>query len=339
MKKQALTAILLSGLIALIIVFSQDAKEGAQLGWTLSETVIIPSLLPILILTNIIITSHCSKVFEFVFGKVLGKVFSVPPDSAVAILFGLIGGYPAGAVLTRQLYNQGSIDSKTASRIMGFNFCGGVGFIIMVVGKVCYGSGKIGALLFLCNVLSSVIIGIITGLSDKNTAPLPKKNNSLPFTEAMTRSVESSTKSIINMCAYIIVFSAINGIIRLPDWVNPILEITNGICTGGSIPPHYCAFFLSFGGLCVHFQLIGIISEFGMKYSHFLLYRFAGAVLSFGLMRLYSCLFPGITSVFSNGTSAMTAQFAQVNTGLSVVLILGCAVLILDIEGKKLKLI
>lgn len=339
MKKQVLLTLILSGLVALITMFSSDAKEGAKLGWSLCENVIIPSLLPILILTNIIISSDCSKVFEIVFGKVIGKIFSVPSSCAVAIIFGLIGGYPAGAVLTQQLYNRGSIDSKTAGRVMEFNFSGGIGFIIMVVGKACYGNGKIGALLLLSNILASLIVGIVTGLFEKRDITNQTKNNSLPFMEAMTKSVETSTKSILNMCAYIILFSSVNGIISLPGYINPMLEITNGICTAENMPLDYCAFFLAFGGFCVHFQLIGIINDFGMKYVRFLLYRFANAVLSFGIMRALCLCFPETVSVFSNATTPMTLQFAQVNTGLSIIMVLGCAVLILDIEGRKLNLI
>lgn len=331
--------IFVSGIIVLIITNSAGAKLGAKQGWELCENVVIPALLPILILTNILLLSSCRNVLELVFGRIMGKLLSVPSPCAVAILFGLIGGYPAGAVLTEQLYQQGIIDKNTASRVMCYNFSGGIGFLVMVVGKSCYGSGKIGALLLISNIISAVIVGVITGIWDKKPYLISKKQLSMPFVAAMTTSVELSAKSIINMCGYIILFSSVNGIISVPSFLNPMLEITNGICGDNNIPLDYCAFFLAFGGFCVHFQIIGIISSFGMKYSKFFIYRLASGLLSFLIVRIYCLAYPETSNVFSTINSPISHQFAQVNTALSVLMIVGCAVLVLDIEGRKLKLI
>lgn len=337
MKKQIPLALGLLGLIVVIIINSQKAKAGAQAGWWLCENVIIPSLLPILILTSIIISSNCSAVLEKTIGRIIGRLFNVSPAAAVAILLGLISGYPAGAVLTDKLYNDGRLDKATACRIMKYNFSGGIAFTIMVVGGVCYGNSGIGALLYLCNIISSVIMGALLGVSSKKNCAESGHSVRLSLTDAMTESVSSSIKSILSMCAYIILFSAFNGIFALPDYINPLIEITNGICGASHrLPLDYCAFFLAFGGFCIHFQLIGIISDFGMKYFEFLISRLAGALISFFTARLFTLAFPQYTDVFSAGAMPVSMELTQVNAGLSVIMVLGCAVLVLDIENRKL---
>ncbi len=337
MKKQIFATLGLLGLIVLIILNSQKAKAGASAGWGLCENVIIPSLLPVLILTSIIISSNCSTLLEKTVGRLIGRLLGVSPAAAVAIILGLISGYPAGAVLTDKLYQNGRIDKDTACRIMKYNFSGGVAFTIMVVGRVCYGSGGIGALLYISNIISSVIIGIALGVKSKKDYEWTDDTDRLSLSDAMTESVNSSVKSILLMCAYIILFSAFNGIISLPDYINPLLEITNGICGASHrLPLEYCAFFLAFGGFCIHFQLIGIINNFGMKYYEFLISRLAGALISFFTVRLITLAFPQYTDVFSAGAMPVSMQFTQVNTGLSIIMVLGCAVLVLDIENRKL---
>lgn len=337
MKKQISAAFMLISLIVIIIVYSQKAKAGAAAGWGLCENVIIPSLLPVLILTGMIMSSDCSILLEKTVGRVVGRLFRITPAAAVAVILGLISGYPAGAVLTDKLYQNGRIDKDTAVRIMKYNFSGGLAFIIMVVGRVCYGSGKIGALLYLCNLFSSVIMGVVLGLGHKEFCTGLSYESRVPLSDAMTQSVHSAVKSILSMCAYIILFSAVSGIFILPDFINPLIEITNGICGASRrIPIDYCAFFLAFGGFCIHFQLIGIISNFGMKYYEFLISRLAGALLSFFTARFMIIAFPQYTDVFSAGALPVSFEFAQVNTGLSIIMVLGCAVLVMDIENRKL---
>lgn len=315
---------------------SADAKLGAKDGIALCENVVIPSLLPVLILTNIIIKTNCRKVFEKIFGIFTVKLFRLPRCATTAIIFGLIGGYPAGALLTNQLFDSHMIDEKQAVRMMRFNFCGGVAFIITAVGTVTMKSTAYGIVLYLINVIASVIIGILSALFfPKIDEECETASNTLPFSEAMVQAVEQTVKSLLIMSGYIILFSAISIIADLPQEITPILEITNGLCnTKKHFSLNMISAFLSFGGICIHLQLMGVLNNIKMKYWDFLLWRVISALLCFGLGYLYLKLFPQSISVFSNmGTS--TPQLFQVNTGFSTVMILGCVVLIFDIEGRK----
>lgn len=331
---------LLTGMIGVLITMSGSAKQGAKEGWALCENIIIPSLLPVLILTNIIIKSRSADVFEKLFGRLFERLFRLPRCAAGAIIFGLVGGFPAGAVLTSHLYSGGRIDDKTAERIMRFNFSGGVAFTITAVGTVCFGSTKIGIILYIINIVSEIIIGLFSAVfckdkPENNTAPAPR----LGFADAMVEAVNSTVRSIAVMCAYIILFSAITSIAKLPEYLNPVLEITNGICNREefiSLP--YCAAFIAFGGFCIHFQLMGMLREMKVHYFSFFIYRVISALLSYGIAEAYLYFFPQSASVFSNLSENTSAAIGQVNTGLSVVMIIGCAVVIFDIESKKLKL-
>jgi hypothetical protein len=330
---------ILTGLILILIAMSSNAKQGAKQGLSLCENIIIPSLLPILILTNIIIKSRASKIFESLFGKLFEKIFKLPRCTATAVIFGLIAGYPSGTILTSQLYNQKLIDSKTAERIMYFNFSGGIAFTITAVGTICFGSTKIGIILYIINIISELIICIVSSFFYKSTVD-EKSNNVklLSFTDAMIQATETTVKSIAVMCAYITLFSAITNIFSLPEYITPLIEITNGICNAKSLSLPVFATFLSFGGFCIHFQLIGMLNEMKVSYFKFLFGRICSSAISFILAKLYLAIFPESANVFSNISAPINSSLTQINTGLSLVMIIGCAVAIFDIEGKKLKL-
>ena len=339
MKKGYIGAVILAATTAVLIIFSKDAKAGALDGYELCENVIVPSLLPILVLTNTIASSKGAELFEKFFGNAVEKIFSLPKCCSTAILFGMAGGYPAGAIMTKSLLEENRISKSDAKRLMSFNICGGCAFIITAVGTICRGSQKLGIILYLSCVLSSMIIGTVEGLfSEMLISQKADEQQRLPLGEALPSSVEKSIKAILTMGVYIVLFSAVTKIFDIPGWAAPLVEITNGVCGRQIIPAEYCSFFLSFGGLCIHFQIMGIMSGAKISYISFFIHRVASGVLSFCITKIFLLIFPDIQNVFST-SSEVTSKMSMVNSGMSVVLILGCAVLILDIQNKKSKLI
>ena len=337
-KDSVLTFILFS-VIGALCLLSASAKAGALSGIKMCEKIIIPSLLPVLIISNLIIKTACSEIIERIFGRIYEKIFRLPSSTVSAVILGLIGGYPTGTVLTRELYKKGHIDSCTAERIMHFNICGGGAFIITAVGTVTYGSTKTGLLLFLSNVLSALIIMLFERKTNCRTTKKQKEKNHPDFSLALSDSAETAVKAIAMLSAYIILFSALYGIINPPSRLAPLLEITNGICLAKNpLPLPYCAFFLSFGGLCIHLQLIGYLKEMKLKYREFLLYRMISALLSFLIMKTYLYFFPQEAEVFNN-LSSRSHEFTNGSLALSLIMIIGCAVIVFDIESRKLKLI
>ena len=159
-----------------------------------------------------------------IFGKLFEKLLKLPGCCAAAVIFGAIGGYPSGAILTEHLYNQGQIDSSTAARIMSFNFGGGIAFLITAVGTMRYNNTKIGVAFFAVSSISSLIIcaasAFVNGKAPDNSTVM---KNSLCFTDALVESVEAATKSIINMSAYIILFSAIARAFKINDFFAPLM--------------------------------------------------------------------------------------------------------------------
>lgn len=339
MKRDSTVTIILCGIILGIITFSSNAKAGALNGLMLCESVIIPALLPMLILTNIIIKSRSARIIELLFGWATERILRLPRCATGAILFGLIGGYPAGCVLTNGLYDAGLIDERDARRIMSFNLTGGMAFIITAVGTIKLKSTRLGVVLFLSSILSSLMLALAYSIGKDKPERAYNSRSYLSFADAMVESVDATTHSILNMCAYIILFSAISSIVPIPAMISPLIEITNGIMPneGGISLPMY-AFYLSFGGVCIHFQLIGMLRNMGISYPYFLLNRLASGIISYAIMTAYLHLFPRSDEVFSN-IAQKTPALSQVNTGLSIVMLIGCVVIIFDIESKKYKLI
>ena len=73
-----------------------------------------------------------------------------------------------------------------------------------------------------------------------------------------------------------------------------------------------------------------------MKYLDFLIWRIIGAFLAYICAILLLKAFPVEAEVFSNYSDNIY-RFTSVNATLSVLMVLGCAVFIFDLEGRKTK--
>ena len=341
--KKALEAAQSVGIFALIIcfiVFSVRAKAQALEGMKLCLNVIVPTLLPILILTNTIIKSSSRLFLETVFSP-LARLLRLPKCACCALILGLIGGYPTGAILSNELFNLHLIDNQTAKRLLRCSFCGGVAFIITAVGTIHLNSTKTGIIIYTVNVLSSIIICVADGIIHPNTNKSTQECSigSQSFCNALINSIECSTKSVAVMCGCIVFFSAICGLVSIPPFAMPLIEITNGIFKfNGSISLPYLCFFLSFGGLCIHLQILNVIKSTGIGYIDFFVHRVVGGLISYFLGKGYILLFNPDTEVFSN-ISQITPRLNQINGSLSIILLASCIVIVVDLNNKKSKLI
>lgn len=328
-----LLALLLTA--GLLVIFSADAKAGASQGLVLAQNTIIPSLIPLLILFFIIMKTGAKDILAKALGFISVYIFNLPQVTFPAVFFGLTGGYPTGALLTNELYEKGEIDIKQAHRLMRFNFCGGCGFIITALGTATLNDTKAGVILFLSNLISAIIIGFILSFTDKRISKAYYSyTEPTSFGDALISSTQNAVNSVLNMTAYIILFSAVSNIFKISQAVSPFIEITNGLCSGNNYPLTQLSAYLSFGGLCIHCQLLPIISNMKMKYYDFLFFRIFSGLLSYCITKLLLLIMPIDTLVFSN-TSIAVPRLSSVNIALSILMVFGCFVIIADISSKK----
>lgn len=109
--------------------------------------------------------------------------------------------------------------------------------------------------------------------------------------DALTLAAPKASQSVIVITAYIVLFSALSNIFKMPEPVLPLLEITNGVC-GGDFSLPLTAAFLSFGGICIHLQISQSLRKIKMSYFEFLLFRLISSVLSYFVMKIILRIFP-----------------------------------------------
>lgn len=160
------------------------------------------------------------------------------------------------------------------------------------------------------------------------------------FLEAFCASVNGSSVAMLQICAYVVIFSALTALLSyLPNIFKASLEVTAGcvmLCAEGSgalLLPSVAAM-LSFCGFCVHAQVHDSISAGGLTYSKFLISRIACGGLSFLFCRAACLLFPDISEVFLS-TSVPTYADVSLSAVACASMLFMSILLVLDLDIPK----
>lgn len=267
-----------------LIVDARAASAASVSALGLCAKVIVPSLFPFFVCSNLFCALGLERPMERVLSRVVEPLFGVPGSGAAALFVGLTGGYPSGAQSVGALYGGGSIDRQTAKRLLLFcNNCGPA-FLFGVVGPSVFGSSLAGLLLYLVHVASSLLLGIFvrkSGHMQERTAQDAENVPSVSFSSALTASVKKSGQTALEVCMFVVVFGVVTAMVQtalrpvLPDWalviVSGLLELSGGASAlaEAAMPQGVkfalASFFLAFGGLSVHAQTKAVLSSAGLE--------------------------------------------------------------------------
>lgn len=281
---------------AFILTDPKSASNGALHGVILSGKVAIPSLFPMTFLT--VMLCRISG----------GGMMSV-------WLLSMVSGYPVGARLIKNRFALGAISKTQAKRGMLFCVNAGPAFVVTAVGCVCLGNIKLGWLLLGAHILGSLAVFLLfkKGSLQKNEVSSGEED----FLDVFTLSAYESSQAMIQICGWIILFSAFCEVLRqsgLPSILKTVLLSTAEITSAVSLyrAPVLLAFLLGFGGFCVHFQVLSAGREIRPTYFLFFLARILHGGISAGACYLLLKCFP-----ISVETAKIELSYAQENNLLA----------------------
>lgn len=339
-------------------------SKGIKEGMKLCIDILIPSTFPFLVMSSFIVKSGLSLKMGKFLDNITNFFFSLPGCCAPTIILGLIGGYPAGARGIKSLYDSKQISKTQAEHMLSFVVGAGPSFVITAVGSVLLKSSTAGIILFLSQIISAVLIGIISKLlfyeknykTDYSLGKIkPAYNN---ITASIVESVIDTTYSMINMCAFVVIFSCILSMINESNFFNllkstlvnlqvpsniceciipMILEVTSGccFCVKERLPIEFLSFTLGFAGICVHFQIFSILSSLNISKIKFLAFRLIHGCLSAIATYFIFSLVPIEKPVISNITKNLSLSNSSDFYG-TILLILLCICFLVSISKAKI---
>ena len=283
-----LSALTCLGLAGLMILFSREMKDGVLKGIQFSLFTLIPTLFPFFILSDLWACSFLVNE-NGVIGRFFKKAFGINPSAASAFLSGLICGFPIGVKTASDLYNAGKITKEEFERLSGFVNNPSIAFIISGVGAGILGDIRLGILLYISTVFSSVATGIIfrrTYHTQAKSSVISRQKFNL------VNSIQKAGMTSVVVSSYIIFFSGVIGICSSLIKNEIFLAITSSFLEVGSatmcikncahtcpeIMPILLAFALGFSGLSVHLQAFSFFPEGASKIKYLFMKLIQGMI-------------------------------------------------------------
>lgn len=330
---------------------------GALQGLLYCGNILIPSLFPFMVLSAFVVHSGIADYVGRLLLPASKKILNVNGEVASVILLGMTGGFPVGAKGVATLYNQNKINLKTAQQLTMFLVGAGPGFIVVVVGKSLYNSMEVGVVIWLCQLITQIILGIFACRGLEYTPATKREKTRLSISNSLVYATDSGINSIMAMCGLVVVFSCVFGFLEdlnvidfltitlrklgLPQGIsnsvfNVAWEVTGGCnaCCDNACPVWLTAFGLGWGGLCVHFQIYSIGNNLNIPKLKFTAYRFVQGVISAVITAVVFNFYKPVIATYTTTIQPATEPAGNSLIG-SVALVGMCLIFSLSIAPQK----
>jgi len=308
-------------LLAIILFVAINAKSviaSTFAGLTVWAKIVLPSLFCFFILTKLLMQQKDSfKIFKFL-DKPFGRMFRTKRFGGYIFFMSIITGYPLGAKLIYEFFDQKLISKTEAKKMISFCSTSGPMFVIGSVAVGLFSNVTLGIIVFICHILSAIFNGLIyRNLKDVDCDEKINFSGETPKIkkETLNDIMMSTIISVLMIGGYISlcfsllefvtnskIFEIINNFFEnifgnniFESAIKGIVEVTNGCVSlsGGNfstvVQGVLLCSIISFGGLSIHLQSHFFLSKIGISYRYFLLTKITQTLIAF-LLSLVVCI-------------------------------------------------
>ncbi len=279
-------------LISLSLLSPAKLIEFSVKGLDLCGRCIIPSLFPFMIFSDMLISSEVFENMPRVIKSAFERLFKIPSVALGAFLAGSLCGFPLGIKHACDLYAGGKLTREECERLICFANNTGPSFIIAGIGVSMRKSVFEGLSLYIIQVISSVICGILIS-KNATFVPAERKINLRKNSFCFSDTVKRSATSTLYVCGFVTFFSIVCGFCRtyidnefICATLCSFLEVGNAsaLCSQlsiGAISFSLCAFAISFSGISVHMQARVFTDQTDLNLRKYYFAKLFQALLSF----------------------------------------------------------
>lgn len=301
------------GFVITLVLFSKSNMQAAKEGLILWTNSVIPSLFPFFVATEILCQTNLIYLAGKFLNKPIQKLFNVPGEGAIALIMGIISGYPTGAKIVVSFKENDICTKEEGERLLAFTNNSGPLFILGTVGISLFGNAKVGYILLISHILACLLVGFVFRNWKKDVVRSKlfskKEEKQIRLRDLggiLGEAIKKSIVTILNIGGFIVIFSVILSILKSGQFfvfvenicemlnlregigtsvVSGIIELTNGVSnlsafgiTNFSII--LASFLLGFGGISVLLQVYSIIVGSGISIKPYFYGKVLQAVIS-----------------------------------------------------------
>jgi len=274
-------------IILFILKNPKFASEAIYTSIVYCVKIIVPSLFPFMVLTNLLMESDFVNIVSRLLRKPVEILFNVNGNCSTAILLGCIAGFPVGAKCSAMLYNKGMCSKSEAEKILPYCNNAGPAFVIGTIGIGVFGDYRTGVILYVVQIISAVICGVILSFPRGKISANAAYNDTAPTT--LSAAIVNAGTSMISVCGHICFFSLLLNIIvkyitnpYLITFVCGFIEITSGVKLSGNIA--VAGLFCGWSGLAVLMQISLFVTQHGISMKYCVIGKLLQGIIMFFIL-------------------------------------------------------
>ncbi len=277
-----------------MIIFSDVVIKSVSFAVDICINNLFPSMLPFLILSSILSNYGFVELASNILSPIMRNIFHLNSNCAYVLILSLLSGSPANSKYIKELLDSNKITISDANQILLFSHFVNPIFIIGTIGTIFLGNKTYGFIILISHYLANLIIGIMLRKKE-----IPKNNTynnnffnikSKGFITTLKSAIKDTIDTLLVVFGTItstLVFSSIiNTYFNFNPILNGILEVTSGLkyisieSTTMFTKIILSTFFISFGGLSIHAQVMSILDNKNIRYLPYLEARLLQGLIS-----------------------------------------------------------
>lgn len=268
-------------LIFLMLRYPALSLEYASTGLTLWFTKMVPTLLPFMILSGIMIRMNLTERFVGLLHPLLHRIYGTSRNGSYTIIMGFLCGFPMGARIIGELYEQHKLSREESALLLSFcNNIGPIYFLSYVIPTLGIDRpGRPFLLMYGIPLLYGFLLMRIRPMMTRTVSSCEnhpevrslraEHPGSCSLLAAIDASVLSGLIGIARLGGYMVFFNLLNIVFQPFQHVNTnilniyrcLLEITSGIDYSGRSINFAILILLPFGGFSCIAQTYSMIRQ------------------------------------------------------------------------------
>lgn len=249
--------------------------------------ILAPSLFPMFIISEILINYNICEYIGYLFKKT-----KIDKNIIMIMILSMLSGFPSSSRYIKVMYDNSQIDKHSASLLLTCTHFSNPLFILGAITTFFNGNIKISIIILLSHYIPNIIILYFVKNKINITSNPNTYNNNFP--KLLMTTIKNAVSSLLMILGTITFFLILTNIITNNINTNEkgtllikgILEITGALEYLSHLNISNLAkilittSFLSFGGLCIHAQVLSSLENTDIPYKPFFIARIFHILMS-----------------------------------------------------------
>ncbi|WP_337034478.1 sporulation integral membrane protein YlbJ [Paenibacillus illinoisensis] len=248
----------------LMILFPAETWHASVRGLSIWWDVLFPSLFPFLVLSELLLGFGIVHFLGTLLNPLMRPLFRVPGSGGFVFAVSCASGYPTGAKLTAQLWDQKLVTREEGERLVAFTTSSDPIFMIGAVSVGFFHNVAVAPVLVASHYAAAFIVGLLMrfhgrAASSSSPSPTPSTSTVKPkgsrliqaihamhearmadgraFGELLRQAVSSSLRLIIIVGGLVVFFSVMMELLVQTGSLGVLYQMTEQLLTLMNLPP------------------------------------------------------------------------------------------------------